>query len=360
MRVLMITERFPPQPGGVGVSARRNARNVAGKLARLDVLHLDESVAPGAVEAREDEGFTVYAAGPLPGQEAETLQVLELVARGLLARHRHDLVHGFYAVPAGTVAVMAARLLELPCLVSVRGNDLDRDLYHRRHSSLLQWTLRYAHRILCVSREAEQRARLVGARSTEYTPNAVDPELFFPEPGSPGQPPMVLFTGEMRFKKGLVPLLQAVEGRELRLVLAGGVRKRDRAWLRGAAVEVRPYVDDPVALRGLYNQADLVVCPSLWDGMPNTVLEAMACGRPVLATRVGGIGDLVTHGESGWLLDPWDLDALGDHLDEVLALPVEDRRRVGEAARRAVLEAHRPEHEAQRLLAAYRATASTS
>ena len=74
-------------------------------------------------------------------------------------------------------------------------------------------------------------------------------------------------------------------------------------------------------LAAFYNTADCLVLPSLREGFPTVVGEAMACGAPVLASRVGGVGELVIEGETGWLLPPGDDDALGAGLSFVLAHP---------------------------------------
>jgi glycogen synthase len=78
-------------------------------------------------------------------------------------------------------------------------------------------------------------------------------------------------------------------------------------------------------------RADVVVLPSLWENLANACLEAMALGRAVVATRVGGFEELVTDGENGWLVAPGDADALAEALSRALADP-DASRGVGEAA----------------------------
>lgn len=365
VRVLFVTERFWPQPGGVAVSALRHARGLAPLVHRLDVVHATADLPPGTVQEAPLENGSAFRVGR-SARDDESLQLLELVLRGLHHRFRYDVMHGFYAVPAGMVATAAARLLGLPSVVSLRGNDVDRDMYRGGRCGLLDWTLRHATRLLCVSRELQRKVAVLADRDDAvYTPNAVDGEAFQPEALERGDVPCLLFSGEMRFKKGLWPLLQAVERlTEVRLVLAGGVRRDDRddyeRWRRrapqaAARVETIPYERDPARLRGLYNRADLVVLPALWEGMPNAVLEAMACARPVLASACGGVPDVLREGETGYLLAPWDLERLAERIAGILALPVAERIAVGERARAHVLAEHRPDQEIARVLQAYRA-----
>ncbi|MBI3930262.1 MAG: glycosyltransferase family 4 protein [Armatimonadetes bacterium] len=366
MRVLLISERFPPQRGGVGVSAERIARNLRPGLERLDVVHLSDDLPAGVTRQREQDGVEVFEVGRAR-REDESLQLLEQVVRTLHGLRDYTLLHGFYAVPAGTVAVLCARLLGRPSVVSVRGNDVERDFYR---TATLPWTLSRADRVLCVSRELVRKVRAVAdppEHHVLFVPNSVDGELF--RPGGDGAVELpedtriVLFTGEMRLKKGLAAILECAPElpEDVLLVLLGGVRKEERPTLeRWSAAHPRTrgrlllprYRRDPEWLRAHYNRADLVLAPSLWDGMPNTVLEAMACARPVLATAVGGIQDLVEHGRTGWLLPLEQLSRLHEHIMEALDRP--DRDSVGQAAREKVLQDFTPAREIEAHLRCYR------
>jgi glycosyltransferase involved in cell wall biosynthesis len=162
-----------------------------------------------------------------------------------------------------------------------------------------------------------------------------------------------LFVGRLDSQKGLPVLLEAAEravvarpDHDWHFALAGGGPERDRLTADAAS---RPALAGRVhwlGLRGdvpaLMHACDLLVLPSLWEGMPNVVLEAMTARRAVVATRVEGTEDLVTPGRTGWLVTPGDSDALAAALLEAAADP--DRRsRYGQAGRARVEADFTPE-----------------
>jgi alpha-maltose-1-phosphate synthase len=104
--------------------------------------------------------------------------------------------------------------------------------------------------------------------------------------------------------------------------------------------------------------AALCVVPSLWDNSPNTVYEAMAAGRPVVASRVGGIPELVADGETGLLTPPGDAGALADAITALLLDPVR-RRAMGEAGRRRIRELADLEKNVDGRLAVYQEVAAS-
>lgn len=346
------------------MAAERNARNLAPALERLEVLHLVDHLPPGVSETREEEGYLVHCLGRA-AREEDSLGLLEMAALGLARRMGAQILHGFYARPAGFVATLAARQLGLPSVVSLRGNDLDRGVFDR--TGMLHWTLIHSDRILVVSRALGLKVAAFASRQDAvFTPNAVDGNLFRPVPAASdlGPDQVVLFSGEMRFKKGLLPLLDAaarLAPNPVRLVLAGGVRREAREAFRAfqqahpqARVLEIPQTEDPQRLAAQYCRADLVVLPALWEGMPNALLEAMACARPVLATAVGGVPDLVIDSTTGWLFPPEELHLLDRRILRALAEPPSVREVLGSAAREHVLAHFTPQAERERLLDVYR------
>jgi starch synthase (maltosyl-transferring) len=221
----------------------------------------------------------------------------------------------------------------------------------RWHQVLDRITQQLAAGSVCVSRGVERFSReVVGLAPERLTviANGVDPAPFdHAEPvprarlGVPHGADLALFIGRLDVQKGVADLLDAAEWVIARrpnwhLVLAGD--GPERPWLLARLAE-RPPLAERVHWLGhrddvpaLLATADLLVLASLWEGMPNVALEAMAARRPVVATAVEGSEDLVAPGQTGWLVKPRDPPALGEALLEA-ALDPDRRCRYGTAGR---------------------------
>ena len=100
--------------------------------------------------------------------------------------------------------------------------------------------------------------------------------------------------------------------------------------------------------------ADALVLSSAWEGMPNVVMESLAAGRPVVATQVGGVSELVTHDVSGWTVVPRDPGALSQAMERMMRLPAERRREMGLQGQRHVAQEYSLETMARRWMTLYR------
>ena len=199
-----------------------------------------------------------------------------------------------------------------------------------------------------------------GVQRLRVVPNSVDLDLFRPSTpddslikslGIRTDEAVLGFSGELRHKKGITPMLASFrEVRRVRpacLLIIGEVRARDQAVLTSFAAEDPDSHSRLIVTGHLADQHDIVrhllLCdlflqPSYWDGLPNSVLEAMACERVVLASDAGGIPEAIEHGRSGFLLKRMELQRLGEAILELLSISVRQREQIGLAARRRVEE----------------------
>jgi glycosyltransferase involved in cell wall biosynthesis len=148
------------------------------------------------------------------------------------------------------------------------------------------------------------------------------------EVGDEADPPEVLYAGRLSPEKGVLELVEAARG--MNFVVAGD------GPLRSRVPQARGFVP-PEELARLYARAAVVVCPSHREGFGVACLEAMAHGRPVVASAVGGLLDLVVDGETGIQVPPDDVSALRSAIEQLLG-DRELRRRMGAAGRRRAAE----------------------
>jgi glycosyltransferase involved in cell wall biosynthesis len=228
-----------------------------------------------------------------------------------------DLVHAHW-LPAGAVALTTGR----PFVVQVWGTDVE---LAQRMRPLARAVLRRARLTIAPSSALAQEAERLGAREVRVIPNGVGvPD----EVGREADPLEILFAGRLSREKGILELVEAADGMEL--VVAGDGPLRDR--VPGAQGFV-PHDE----LGDLYARAAVVACPSHREGFGIACAEAMAHGRPVVASAVGGLLDLVVHEETGLLVPPRDVPALRSALERLIGNP-DLRRSFGVAARSRILE----------------------
>jgi glycosyltransferase involved in cell wall biosynthesis len=185
-------------------------------------------------------------------------------------------------------------------------------------------------------------ARALGARDVEVVPYGVDlPEHVAP----PEEPPHVLYAGRLSEEKGILEVLEATEGLP-RVIVGDGP-------LRGRVPEAAGFV--PRERLGAYYERAAVVCvPTRREGYGVVAREAMAYGRPVVATRVGGLLDAVEDGVTGYLVDA---ERIRPAVERLLG-DSELRARIGADARRAAFSWD-PEAVAARIVALYGEALST-
>jgi glycosyltransferase involved in cell wall biosynthesis len=216
-----------------------------------------------------------------------------------------------------------------------------------------EWWLRRATRLVGLTQALTRQVGRLYRLPIERVPHVrvpVDTAFFCPAPSRDRQGPFrVLYVGRLEFRKGVHVLLRAIPRvlrriPEVHFTLIGadsglrGLVERSFADARCAGrLTWIPSASRPL-LREAYQSADVCVVPSLWDNHPTVCLEAMSCGRAVVASRAGGIPEIIEHGRTGHLVPPGSSYALAQGIVELLADPAR-RSALGRAAR-ARMEAH--------------------
>lgn len=358
-RILFLTERYAPDSGGVAASSGRIARALAGLGAQVDVVAWTRAMQAGEVAA-EAGNPAAYRMGRFREWDTTMPHTLNLLD-WLAGMHPYDCIWGHYLPLAGFLAVWFARLNGLRSVVSIRGNDLDRDVFPPADFARLEWTLRHADRITAVTRELARKAEaLSGRQDTIYLPNVVDGEVFAPCEvpavemraglGIAADEAVLGFAGELREKKGLQHLLRALQAvrakRPACLLIIGDVRPSEMPRLLqvlgpGRLAEHRVAITGQLASPEAVNRhlqlCDVYLQPSLWDGMPNALLEAMAAGCGCIASDAGGIPEVIRPGVDGVIVPRHQLHRLGEAVLEWLEAGPADRARIRKSARERVL-----------------------
>jgi glycosyltransferase involved in cell wall biosynthesis len=303
------------------------------------------------VEVEHPRYLVVPKVGMLLQPRLLAATALRAARRSIASGHDFDVIDAHYFYPDGVAARLLAGALRKPFVITARGSDLNVIAERALPRAAIVAAANAAYRVICVSDALRRRALALGIAPDrlEVLRNGVDTALFAPRDRAAARSalgiaprregPLLLAVGNLVPEKGLdlaLRVLARLPGATLVLVGDGGERARlehdaDALGVRDGLVILAPMPQERLALA--YSAADALVLPSLREGWPNVLLESMACGTPVVASRVGGLTATVHDGHNGYLI-PWrGPEAFAERLRAI----VEDRdlrERMGTRARR--------------------------
>jgi len=350
-RVVVFTTLYPnPAQPRLGVFVRDRVvavaqhcptRVVAPVLTRWPARRLDQGSAAAVPTVERQAGLDVqhprFTTLPGIGRAADGLllylQTLPAIRR-LRTEFAFDLIDAHYAFPDGAAAVLLARRFGVPVCVTLRGGDIDLLPQFRMRRRAIRRTLQRADRVFAVSEHLARGAAALGLprERIEVVPNGIDPAKFFrvdrrtarERLGIPEPLQMVLCVANLLAEKGqhvLIEALARLAGEPApHVTIIGSDQWGKQQYARQIARRATELgLDERVQLIGSrpqeelvmwYSAADVVVLPTFREGCPNVVREAFACGAPVIASRVGGVPELITSDALGLLVEPGDADGL--------------------------------------------------
>ncbi len=361
MHLLIVNYEYPPVGGGASNASGFLARTLARQDHRVSVV----TSAFGEYRGRSvEDGVRVHRIPAMRKQidRADVKQMRRFAASALvfapfIARHeRIDGMIVYFTLPSGLAGYWLRSLLGLPYLVSLQGGDVpglipELDRTHRRIRWLRRRILRSAQAIVANSQGLADLSAKTDPFPVAVVPNGVDCDMFHPSVGPPADcqaPFRIFFAGRLQKQKNLGMLLDELarlrrEGAPaFRLDVAGDGPLGPALHEHAQRLEITECVVwhgwlAKSELVALYRRADCFVNPSLYEGLPNTVTEAMASGLPVVASRVIGNDELVAEKETGLLFALEEPRQLGNAL-ELLMADREAARRMGAEGRARVVE----------------------
>jgi glycosyltransferase involved in cell wall biosynthesis len=365
MKVLLFSNHYPASDAPTRGTYNHNIFNALGRTCEVRVVGpvpwWTRTKRPrDLVRVQHETGFGLDAAFPsfwsVPGVtplhgHATFLTLLPYLIK-VRAEFPFDVVVGCNAYPDGVGAADLAALARVPLVQNVIGSDVNELPDRPALRPQILWALRRADRVVAVSHDMAARVVELGIPRERVLGqhNGVDGETFalrdkaearrrvgidaVVQNGSDGPPrPVILYVGNVKIAKGVKVLVEAMaplaqrHGRGDALLCVVGSGEADAE----IAARVRELgLEKSVRLCGrqLHTEipwwmsaCDLFCLPSYMEGCPNVVLEALASGRGVVASRVGGIPELCVEGKNGVLVPPRDPEALAAGLAQALGRP---------------------------------------
>jgi glycosyltransferase involved in cell wall biosynthesis len=241
-------------------------------------------------------------------------------ATRLCRKHRIDLIYVLDGPYYEWAAYLTSILMRVPWILRLRTNPvrLRLNVYKnpiKRYASnlLTKYIVRRANRLICISHELKDLVLGLGADSSKVAIvyHGVDVNKFRPLRVKKPYPKVALFVGGIRPEKGIYDLLKAADMlKDVHFLLVGNIdMKMPRMPENVHYLGIKPHSDMPK----YYNMSDVLVNPSYTEGTPDAILEAFACEKPVIASRVGEISRIVTP-DYGWLIEPGNVQQLCEAL----------------------------------------------
>ncbi len=387
-KVCLTTLEYPPDIGGVGESVQRISQMLIQSGYEVHVvvfrskqrLVSDNSRRRASCKTTLQEGVFVHrikSAIRLDNTEIQDFYSDVYFHLKLLHQQYHfDLFHAFFINETGYVTTLLAKEENVPVVNSVRGSDLHKHIFNPKNHAPLTWVLDNSDWVTFVSRDLKHRAEVlvpsVAAKSSAFWNSIVPIDFSQITVGLPGRPMsgiVVGASGRLRDKKGIEFLLDACAQlqaeMDLTLLLIGDFVEKERAYWEQEVATCG--LGDRLHITGILSRQqalsylpvlDIFVIPSINDGCPNALLEAMMAERAIIGSRVDAIGEILEHGIDGWLVNPGRPDELATAIHH-LALYPDLRRSLGVAARQKVQTQLAPTVEFQNWLTVYQTVLGT-
>lgn len=330
MKLLWITENYPPMRGGMAQSCDRIVFNLRKKNVEIHLLHLNPHVLSPKVSVSQCGNDILF---PVEEDLAHTFHLLKHFLEKYLCQHQCTHLVNFGGYASMFLTPILSKIFDLPLITLLRGNDFDAGLFSPRRKNLVEECLLQSSLICAVSSDKIQLIqKLYPHLKVVFTPNGIDTSQWHCLPADiehaqnwkkthvqAGRKVIGLF-GHLKEKKGalffLETLLRADLQDNIHLLIVGEMQKEMKDFLLAENSLAYTHYEflDRYALLGFYPACDAVAIPSFYDGMPNVLLEAMALGLPIVASKVAGMADVLLN-TANFLFEPNDFESCAEALN---------------------------------------------
>ena len=350
--IAMVLQRYYPHIGGAEIQLQRLIPHLQARGFNVSVVTRKEK---GLKSFEVVDGVSIYRV-PSPGPKLLAGAIFTLLATRLLSRLRPDIIHAHEILAPTSAAFLTKYFHGRPFITTIHRGGVRGDIYKikrrlfgmRRFKVLLQ----KVNAFIVISREIDDElAELnVPFEKRIFIPNGVDTEIFAPPSSGqkiqlreqlsiPFHATVIVYLGRLVAEKRvdhllrIWPQIKTAFPETLLLIIGTGSEETLLQGLAGDGVRFTGQIRDSVRY---LKAADLYVSPSSTEGLSLSLLEALSCGLPVLATSVGGARDVIQHNVNGYLIPPEDLSSLKNGLltllgDEAL------RTKLGQGGRQRII-----------------------
>ena len=355
MHILLLNSEYPPIGGGAGNASANLAHCLVEMGHTVTVVTSRFANLP---HREQEENLTILRIPALRRKQDRSGAVEQIIfilsasfsGLNLVRQLKPDSTLAFFGVPSGAVALLIKWVTDIPYVVSLRGGDVpgfrpyDFGTYHKLIAPMLRIIWKNAFTIVANSNGLHDLALKFDSRfEIPIIPNGVDLEMYKTRSQEEGAMPRLLSVGRIVHQKGLDLAMHALSGLkdlDWEWRIAGDGPQIDFLKLLANQLSIADRVQflgwqSREQLIEQYQQASLFLFPSRHEGMPNAVLEAMASGLPVIASRIAGNEELVVDGETGLLFPSENVDALRIALRQLIT-DASLCRNMGAASRRRV------------------------
>ena len=324
MKIAILVDLFLPNGLRTEIATCYMAEHLA---QRGHEVHVITSLDEGLPEESYEQGFYVHRL-PRIGNRFASAFVFCINIVSAIQKINPEIIH-VQSLGIAVPALISKKFHKIPYVLWGRGSDVY--LPHWRTKLTSKIAMKNADSVIALTENMKQTMRSIYGRNIAVIPNGIELREYteirpVEEVKCPSK--RILFVGRLHPIKGVQYLLQAMKVvhkkmPDAKLILVGDGEEREHLESLTGSLEIREYVEfvgraPHEMVLDYMNRSEVFVLPSLSEGFPVTILEAMACGLPIVATRVGGVPDIIEDGINGYLVDTKNPEQIAQALQKIL------------------------------------------